>query len=237
MFDGMIYDVQLYNRALTARRSQSCTGWIGDWQLVETSGTTAADSSLVNLDGTYQNGVSLAASSPVSRLRCGGGRLRRQQRLRFDRQRIRTTTLRGPSPLPLWIKVTSFTKTWQAIFTKGDSAWRFSRNNTGNTIHFACTGLSQFQVNGVVNVNDGVWHHIAGVYDGNSLDLYVDGVLDASVASTGSISTNDYNVEIGRNGQASGREFHGAIYDPRIYSRMLCPAEIQDLYNGRRTKA
>jgi beta-galactosidase len=92
--------------------------------------------------------------------------------------------------------------------------------------------LSQFQVNGAVSVNDGGWHHIAGVYDGSALRLYVDGVLDASVSSTGSISTNAYNVEIGRNAEQSGREFHGAIYDARIYNRALCPEEIQELFDG-----
>jgi hypothetical protein len=62
--------------------------------------------------------------------------------------------------------------------------------------------------------------------------LYVDGQLDASVASSGSISTNNYDVEIGRNAQAGGREFHGAIYDARVYDRALCPDEILQLYGG-----
>jgi beta-galactosidase len=87
-------------------------------------------------------------------------------------------------------------------------------------------------VNGTKNVNDGGWHHLAGVYDGNSLTLYVDGVVDASVSSTGSISTNNYDVQIGGNSQSSGREFNGAIYDARVYNRALCPVEIQAMSGG-----
>jgi hypothetical protein len=85
-------------------------------------------------------------------------------------------------------------------------------------------------VNGATDVNDGQWHHVAGVYTGSLLRLYVDGQLDASVSATGTIATNNNNVEIGRNAGASGREFDGSIYDVRVYSRALTHAQVADIY-------
>lgn len=41
-----------------------------------------------------------------------------------------------------WIKTDSLTKDWQAIVTKGDSAWRLHRYLNTDYIDFACTGLT-----------------------------------------------------------------------------------------------
>lgn len=231
-WQGALRDFRVYNRILCpdeiAALSESF-GLVGEWKLDETSGTVAVDSSPTGRNGTYRNGVSLAASSPVQ----VDGAVAAVFDGNNDYVSIADDSvydITGPITVAAWIKVSSFTKTWQAIFTKGDSAWRLSRSGNTNTIHFACTGLSNFQVNGSVDVNDSQWHQIVGVYDGSSLLLYVDGELDASVSSSGSISTNNYDVEIARNGQASGREFHGAIYDARVYDRALCPDEVQQLY-------
>jgi hypothetical protein len=226
--DGVIDDVRIYSQALTDKEVAELYGLIGRWKLDETTGTTAYDTSGMGNNGTYLSGVTLAGTAAP---------LDNDDASVFDGNNDYVSIgneadydLTGTLTIATWIKVSSFTKTWQAILTKGDSAWRLSRNSNSNTIHFACTGLSQLQVNGSRNVNDGQWHHIAGVYDGNSLDLYVDGTLDATAASTGNVSTNNYNVEIGRNAQAGGREFHGAIYDSRVYNRALLPEEIAALY-------
>ncbi|MHC4113137.1 MAG: LamG-like jellyroll fold domain-containing protein, partial [Planctomycetota bacterium] len=65
-----------------------------------------------------------------------------------------------------WIKVNSFDVAWQSVVAKGNSAWRLSRDGTQDDLEFACTGLSgNWKVLGSINVNDGKWHHVAGVYD------------------------------------------------------------------------
>ena len=40
---------------------------------------------------------------------------------------------------------------------------------------------------GTRNVKDGQWHHVAGIYDGTNMFIYVDGTLDASQPATGLI--------------------------------------------------
>lgn len=74
-----------------------------------------------------------------------------------------------------WIKVDSFTKEWQALITKGDSSWRLHRYGVSNTLSFGTTGLSNEDLDGSAEVNDGQWHHVAAVFDGSWKYLYVDG--------------------------------------------------------------
>jgi len=131
-----------------------------------------------------------------------------------------------------WIKVTEFDKDWQAIVTKGDDSWRMARasTGTGEGVEFACTGLSPYQwVSGDIRVDDDQWHHVAGVYDGSKLCIYVDGILDFFEYTSGSINSSSHNVLIGENEQETGREWNGLIDELRIYNRALSHGEIVSL--------
>jgi len=130
-----------------------------------------------------------------------------------------------------WIKVNAFDREWQTIVAKGDRAWRLQRNWGENTLEFACSGLvvpgtGWGQIFGSTNVNDGHWHHVAGVYDQEKLYLYIDGSLDASAEVSGTIRVNDEPVYIGENAQMPNRFWNGLIDDVRIYSYALSTEEI-----------
>jgi len=130
-----------------------------------------------------------------------------------------------------WIKVDSFDKEWQAIVTKGENSWRLSRRAETNSLHFAASGLTpQHWLDGNINVNDGQWHHVAGVYDGAKLYLYIDTVMDVSIDAIGTINANNSNIYIGENEGFPGRCFNGSIDDVRIYNRALSKEEIIQLY-------
>lgn len=105
-----------------------------------------------------------------------------------------------------------------------------SRNQTTDNIHWRCNGPTpDLRVNGQANVNDGRWHHVAGAYDGSVARLYVDGVEDGSVETTGPIATNTERIYLGENAEAPGRQWSGLIDDVRIYSRALSADEIRYL--------
>ena len=134
-----------------------------------------------------------------------------------------------------WIKVNAFTRNFQAIVTKGDNAWRIQRWSNTNCIEFACTGLphnSYGNVIGNIAVDDEQWHHIAGVYDGTKIYLYIDGNTDVSTATSGSINTNNCSVMIGENAQQSERYWNGMIDDVRVYSRGLSAGEVNTIKAG-----
>lgn len=134
-----------------------------------------------------------------------------------------------------WIKVDVFDKTWQAIVAKGDNSWRLCRNGmgAGNGIHFACTGLASPYLHGNIPVDDGQWHHVAGVYDGTLLSLYVDGKLDVSRETKGTVNPSEYPVWIGDDAQAGKRGWKGMIDDVRVYDCALRKDQIEQIYQGQ----
>jgi hypothetical protein len=82
-------------------------------------------------------------------------------------------------------------------------------------------------VNGNTAVGTNEWHHVCGTYNGSSIDLYLDGALDASLPNTMTpIGTSTTNLFIGENPEATGRYWDGLIDEVRIYSRALSRAEI-----------
>jgi len=101
-------------------------------------------------------------------------------------------------------------------------------------------------------VDDGLWHHVCGVFDSGVATLYIDGVAEASafpvsgtVFGTTFGSTNVRYGLIGRNSEAT--EFNGAqgigapikgdIDDLRIYDKALTEAEIVALMRGDPSQA
>lgn len=130
--------------------------------------------------------------------------------------------------LEAWFRVESFTKTWQAIITKGDNAWRLQRYNNTNFLDFGTDGLTNVDLQGTTNVNDGKWHHVAMVYDGSAKYLYVDGRLDTMAVVTGSIAVNDYPVCFGENLGSSGRYFDGKMDEVRIWNTALDSITIRE---------
>ncbi len=201
---------------------------VAHWKFDDGSGNIAADSS-----GNGHNGTLLGDTSWVDGI-VGGA-------LAFDGDGDYVDIGKDPNfdiknqiTVSAWIKVTAFDRDWQAIVAKGDRAWRLQRNVGENTLEFACSGLvvpgtDWGQIYGTTDVNDGHWHHIAGVYDEEKLYLYIDGNLDASAEAPGNIRVNDEPVYIGENSQTPNRFWNGLIDDVRIYSYALSAEEISEI--------
>jgi hypothetical protein len=229
--DGVVDDARIYNRALSAEEIAKfvAPGLIGHWRLDETASTTAVDSSPTGNDGTYTSGVTLNQAGPYP----GVGAVAPDFDGSDDFVAIPNESLydiTGPITVAAWFKVDAFDHHFQTIVSKGDSAWRISRDASTNFLHFACSGLTNGSLYGDIEVNDGAWHHVAGVYDGSTIRLYVDGKLDVSNSTTGSISTNDHPVTIGKNAQMTQRNWEGGLFDVRVYNIALTHAEIAELH-------
>jgi len=205
---------------------------VAHWKLDESEGSVAKDSA-GNNNGTLVGNPKWQPSGKV-----GGA-------LHFDGDgdcvevsNESAFDITGLLTVAAWIKVTQFDKGWQAIVTKGDSTWRIQRRQQTDSLEFACSGLQMADgnqwgnLNGEKSINDGQWHHAAGVYDGQKMSLYVDGKLDVSVKAWGSLNADDFSVVIGENSQArmlQGRSWNGLIDDVRIYDYALSEKEIAAL--------
>ena len=76
------------------------------------------------------------------------------------------------------------------------------------------------------------WQHIAGVWDGSSLYIYIDGVLAGTSAgiSGSSLASTSNDVVIGNNNYPE--PFAGNIDEVRIWNRAVNACEIQNNMNG-----
>ena len=92
-------------------------------------------------------------------------------------------------------------------------------------------------------VSAGVWHHIAGTYDGDKMQLYVDGqpsgnpayyagpILNISSSSFLSIASEEGRTACG-SACTANRFFNGLIDEATIYNRALSASEIKAIFTN-----
>ena len=133
--------------------------------------------------------------------------------------------------LAAWIKAIDWNGN-RRILQKGDPNGANSGDNQYRLT--AESGVLKFDLYGVGTVSAalpsvGVWHYVAGTWDGATMKLYVDGAVVASAAVGGNIAVTSAPLTIGAKNTVStntGNYFHGDLDDVRIYNRSLSAAEI-----------
>jgi hypothetical protein len=221
---------------------QLVAGPLAYWQFDETSGTTAADASGHGNTGTL---VGLTDGTMEHVPGQFGGALHFEDHLP-DGTVLQTGDARLPvvtvpdapdlNPtnaitLEAWIKADTWggtTSNNHRVLQKGldDHQYRLTDEN----------GVLKFDlfINGnLIDVqtalpSTGVWHHVVGTYDGTVMKLYIDAVVVAQQAVTGTIAVETDPLRIGSKdvGGTAGNHFVGTIDDVRIYGRALTQDEI-----------
>ena len=79
--------------------------------------------------------------------------------------------------------------------------------------------------------NSGEWIHVAGVYDGSNMYIYLNGKLEGTKALTGNIYSNMVDFSVGANALNGGLPLDGSVDELMVYDTALSSAEIQQLYN------
>ncbi len=231
---GMMDDVRVWNVVRTQSEIQtnmsialtgSESGLLSYWKFDEGSGTTVNDSAGGDNTGTFLNSPTWGTTAMNYGIAFDGSNdyVSVANESSFD--------FTNACTIEAWIKVDAFTVDWQSIVTKGDTSWRLHRDAGNNGVAFGTTGLSNQDLSGTRNVNDGRWHHVAGVYDGSTKYLYVDGMLDVSLPATGTIANNNMLVNIGANSEVAGRNWNGAIDEVRVWNIARSASQIsQNMY-------
>jgi len=242
-FKGMIDDVRIYDRALSAGgvADMAESRMVAHWRLDEASGTEARDSygdkhgELKNMDegshvlGRTGNAISFDGVDDYVEI-----------------DSYRGITGKASRTVCAWVK----TETSGDIVSWGNNnvsgaKWRFSVGwgpNLGKIGVMATTGY----IFGSTSVNDNKWHHVAAVLENDGtpnvteVRLYVDGKREAisSYLSEQINTSEDMFVQIGvyrtegilSEPYSGCAWFNGLIDDVRIYNDALSGAQVRQLY-------
>lgn len=197
------------------------TGLIAEWKFDENSGSIAYDQLGINngaITGyTWTTGISGSA-------------------LQFDGEGGHVQVPKTQSINPVGDKI-SFSFWFKMSEVGSGGAMIFQ--NTKYIVRLDAQGRLTFAlytplyVDVVMTYSDRIlntdWHHGAAVYDGESMKIYVDGVLKASGSNTGALHSTNSDVYIGN--QNSINHFNGTIDEVLIYDVALTETQINQIYS------
>lgn len=129
--------------------------------------------------------------------------------------------------LSAWVRTTETTD-YRSIIDKRDAA------TDGFDLYLVPGGKPFMRINdkalqGSTVLADGQWHHVVGVYDGDAMWLYVDGVLETGRTAGVQVLDTTAPTVIGRGFTTGPNKFHGSLDQIRIYDRALDATEISAL--------
>jgi VCBS repeat-containing protein len=142
-----------------------------------------------------------------------------------------TLDLGATGTLEGWVRLNAINR-WNSVIAKGNSnsdpahnyALEITDANRARCI--LGNGTGSRLVDSTVTVAAGQFFHLACTWNGTTVALYIDGVLNNSVAQNLTPAGNTSPLFIGQFGGNSDR-LNGTIDEVRIYNRALSQAEIQ----------
>jgi hypothetical protein len=88
----------------------------------------------------------------------------------------------------------------------------------------------------VKDPKNNIWYYVTILYNGTNTQLYLNGQLEQSLATTERGSDSTGKVAIGRGGNFNGVYYNGNIANTQIYNRALSAQEVLQNYNATRTR-
>lgn len=76
----------------------------------------------------------------------------------------------------------------------------------------------------------GAWHHFISTYNGQKMEVFVDGDLVASKNAKGMIRTSPYDLEIGRDSERKGAYFIGILDELQISNKPINQTQFVETY-------
>jgi len=244
-FPGKVDDARIYSQALSALQirdiasAAALSGPVAYWALDDGAGIVALDSSGNAIDGVvvgeplWVGGMldgALELDGVDDYVDCGNPAV-----LDFGT---------GDFTISAWIKLTATERA--TVFAKGGDngggiryTLAMGESNDNQMTLTTDDDSTKAQTRGATVVNDGAWHHVVGMREGNTGFVYVDGVLDGTEELpegydlSGSSQANALIGAITDARDATGatleKFFAGTIDDVRVYDRALSDSEVATL--------
>ncbi len=139
-----------------------------------------------------------------------------------------------PYTFVAWVKLNA--ASWQYVVWRNGEVWPEAKlvRHLDIWIHDADYPVFVWHVNGNEKrmpgetiVADGSWHHIAKVYDGSKVQMFIDGKLEVEMASGGKLDTSKSPIWIGaRPGNVAAI---GLFDEVGFFTKALTEAQVNDV--------
>jgi hypothetical protein len=151
-----------------------------------------------------------------------------------------------PFSVEFWLKKPLDTVANQILISKKNTYWTgagfdfWTWAGSNNAIFDLMDSAGTwYQIGSNVNVQDNVWHHIVGTYDGSSnrsgMKMYVDGILTStgSPAAIPNTIRNSYNLTFGTNSVSQADYLIGSLDEVRFSNSSRTADWIKTEYNNQ----
>ncbi|MEK6837303.1 MAG: LamG domain-containing protein, partial [Nanoarchaeota archaeon] len=101
-----------------------------------------------------------------------------------------------------------------------------------NATHVGFNTTAQGVSAAVRAVTVGAWSYVGASFDGLNVRIYVNGLLNATVAQTAALSSTSGHLAVGRLGGNSAMFFNGSVDEVKVWNRTLSAVEINASYQG-----
>jgi hypothetical protein len=243
-FKGLIDDVRIYNRVLSASEITALAGNVGIPQAPTANLTmrltfdnTTADAMgtlSMSVTGTMQYVPGMVGSSAIYFANEGNmGNSAASNRL----QSGATINSTVPMTVSLWLNATKAPTSGVAyptpfaigIVSPGTDTLQIYFNYVNSTQFTATAWASSSVTSSTLNIN--TWYHMVLVFTpSSSLYFYINGSYVASTTSGVLAGTTGNSLRFADNISGSTRPYAGYIDDFRIYNTALTPAQVAGLY-------
>ena len=236
-FQGHIDEVRIWTTALTQAQlkpeifkgpADNASGLVAYYTCNEGSGTTLTSSctNTSGLNGTLEGSATWIAS-PIQ----FGANAANFNGTNAVMTIPENSSLDITSAITLeaWVYATS-TSGIQDVVSKSSNSintgYIFPRTDDGWAHTVFYLNIGGWHTLSAVFPSMNAWHHLAATYDGATMKVYVDGVLSASQAQTGTIATNTNVLALGDQTGYS-EYFGGSVDEVRVWNIARTQAQIQ----------
>jgi len=245
---------QEIDAASHATVSRAATGLLSCWRLDEADGQAVLDGGPARVHGQLGYNVMPDGNDPVRLLSTAPIREAATEAapappsqgtaLSFDGVDDQVVVgnpadlrITGPFSVEAWVRLDSDVLGEKPIVSKQNSTMRqntFELQMNQGRVRFrvsdgsagCCGDPGWTPVEGKTVVQPGTWHHVAGVWDGKQIAVYLDGLQEATYPFDKRLSTVLHPVLIGKNAFVQQKMFKGQLDELRIWNRARTQEEL-----------
>ncbi len=115
----------------------------------------------------------------------------------------------------------------------GQDSYQFRLESADDKIRFKVEAPGNAVISNTALTSTTSWYYVVGTYDGTTLKIYVNGVLDNSASASTTLTDKTASFSLGRNDD--GSYFQGSLDEPFVTAETLTAGQIKHMYEvGRR---